>query len=312
MTYAQGGLIQAADYNGLVGGNPTDVAGTLNRVWGVGQNDRGYGQTAVSQVSAGATVTGSQWASLINNLNSAYRHNTNSSGTGLAAPTTGNTILFISTLSGYITDIYNNRLSTTGSGTTTTFSSSYSQSAAGGVSSTGSATRTVTFSSVDQCRYFWNAGGTITFDVTSVTNNDGTSRSGSIVTLANTNFNAKTVRARSAAARTGTGGASVTDVTASGFYNLTTSYTTFVSIAGQTYPYTGDSLLYQLLTNGTAGSYSGNGNVITLFFQTTSGTTGTGPSPTSDPMNVTVNYTITVTYPSTTYLTNSWGTATIA
>jgi hypothetical protein len=295
-----------------VGGNPTDVAGTINRVWGTGSNDRGYGQTAISQVSTGGVVTGSQWATLINNLNSAYRHNTGTAGTGLTAPVTGNTILFISTLSGYITDIFNNRLSATGTGTTTTFSSSYSQSAAGGVSSTGSATRTVTFSSVDQCRYFWNAGGTITFDVTSVTNNDGTSRSGSIVTLANTNFNAKTVRARSAAARTGTGGASVTDVTASGFYNLTTSYTTFVSIAGQTYPYTGDSLLYQLLTNGTAGSNAGNGNVITLFFQTTSGTTGTGPSPTSDPMNVTVNYTITVTYPSTTYLTNSWGTATIA
>jgi hypothetical protein len=312
MTYALGGLIQAADYNGLVGGNPTDVSGTINRVWSTGTNNRGWGQTAISQVSTGGVVTGPQWATLINNLNSAYRHCISTAGTGLTAPVTGDNIRFISTLSGYINDIFTNRVNTTGTGTTTTFSSSYSQSAAGGASSTGSATRTVTFASVDQCRYFWNAGGTITFDVTSVTNNDGTVRSGSIVTLANTNFNAKTIRATNAAARTGTGGAAVTDVTASGFYNLTTGYTTFVSIAGQTYPYTGDSVLYQILTNGTAGSNAGNGNVITLYFQTVSGSTGTGPSPTSDPMNVTVNYTITVTYPSTSYLSNTWGTATIA
>jgi hypothetical protein len=312
MTYAVGGLIQAADYNNLVGGNPTDVAGTLNRVWAIGQNDRGYGQTAVSQISTGNTVTAAQWASLLNNLNNAYRHSTNTSGTGLTAPTTGTIILFISTLSGYITDIFNNRLSATSTGSTTTGTYSYGQSAAGGSAATGSATRTVTFSSVDQCRYFWNAGGRITFDVTSVSNNNGSARSGSIVTLANTNFNAKTVLARSAQTRTGTGGASVTDVTASGFYNLTTGYTTFFSCNGQTYPYTGDSCQFRLLTNGTAGSYGGNGNVITLYFETVSGSAGTGPTPTSDPLDVTVNYSITVTYPSTSYLSNSWGTATIA
>ncbi len=311
MTFASGGLIQASDYNGFVGADPTTTAGTLNRVWGIGNNDAGYGQTAVAQVSAGNTVTAAQWASLINNLNNAYKHSISTAGTGLSAPTAGSRILFISTLAGYLTDIYNNRLNDTGNGTSTTFSSSYAQSAAGGTASTASATRTVTFSSVDACRYFWNAGGEITFDVTSVTNNDGTSRSASIVTLANTNFNAKTVKARSANARTGSGGAAVTDITASGFYNLVTTYTTFFNATGQTYPYTGDSCTYRLLTNGTAGSYSGNGNIITLYFETISGSTGTS-TPTSDAMNVTVNYTITVLYPETTYLTNSWGTATIA
>lgn len=312
MTYAAGGLIQASDYNTFAGGNPTDSTSSINRVWAIGNNDRGYGQTAISNVSVGGTVTAPQWATLINNLNSAYRHNTSTAGTGLAAPVTGGTILFISTLTGYITNINNNRLNSTGTGSTTTYTNSASFSAAGGVAGSTTITRTVTFSSVDQTRYFWNAGGRITFDVTSVTNNDGTTRSASIVTLANTNFNAKTVLARSALARTGTGGAAVTDVTANGFYNLTTSYQTFVNITGQTYPYTGDSVSYSILTNATAGSYGGNGNVITLRFIATSGSTGTGPTPTSDPMNVTINYTITVTYPSTTYLSNSWGTATIA
>lgn len=312
MTYAQFGLIEASDYNNIVGGNPTDVAGTFNRVWAVGQNDRGWGQTAVSQVSALSQVTAPQWATLINNLNNAYRQTISTGGTGLSAPVTGDTIFFISTLTGYVTDVFNNRLTATGTGTTTTYTNSASFSAAGGVAGQTTITRTVTFSSVDQTRYFWNAGGRITFDVTSVTNNDGTTRSGSIVTLANTNFNAKTILARSSLARTGTGGTSVTDVTGSGFYNLTTSYATYTQIFGQTYPYTGDYVDLSILTNGTAGSYSGNGNVITLRFIAVSGSAGTGPSPTSDPMNVTINYTITVTYPSTSYLSNSWGTATIA
>lgn len=312
MTYAAGGLIEATDYNNIVGGNPTDVAGTFNRVWAIGQNDRGWGQTAISQVSALSVITAPQWATLINNLNNAYRQTISTGGTGLTAPVTGDRILFISSLTGFVTDVFNNRLTATGTGTTTTFSSSASFSAAGGVQGSTTITRTITFSSVDQCRYFWNAGGRITFDVTSVTNVDGTTRSGSMVTLCNTNFNAKTTLARSSLARTGTGGAVTNDTTGSGFYNLITSYQTFCKIFGQTYPYSGDYIEYNLLTNGTAGSYGGNGNVITMQFIAVSATTGSGPSPTSDPMSVTINYTITVTYPSTSYLSNSWGTATIA
>jgi hypothetical protein len=311
MTYAQGGLIQAADYNGLVGGNPTDVAGTLNRVWAVGQNDRGYGQTAVSQVSAGATVTGPQWASLINNLNSAYRHNTNTSGTGLVAPTTGNTILFISTLSGYLTDIYNNRL-TASTGSITTGSYNFSMSAAGGTAVSGQGTRTVSWSSADNARYFWNAGGSVALEVTSVTNNNGTSRSASMVTLARTNFLRKTFYARRAAARAGTGGIVNYDYTTSyGFYELTTTYRNYTRLDGNTYPYTGDYVFIRILTNGTAGSYGGNGTQITINFYCYSDSTGTS-TPTADPIDVTVNYNVTAVYPSASYLSNTWGTATIA
>lgn len=310
MTYASGGLIQAADYNNIVGGDPTDVAGTINRVWGVGQNDRGYGQTAVSQVSAGATVTAAQWASLINTLNNAYRHNTNTSGTGLSAPTAGNTIQFISTLTGYVTDIYNNRLSTTGTGSTTSYSGSAGISAAGGSAGSTSIDRTVTFSSIDQCRYFWNAGGSVLFDVTSVSNNNGTARSGSMVTLANTNFNAKTLFAQRAGARTGTGGIVGADVTATGWYSLGTLSTYGCAISGQTYPYTEDNIELLYRTNGGAGSYGGNGNILYIRFNAVSGSAGTS-TPTLDPIDVTINYTVTVTYPSTAYLSNSWGTATI-
>jgi hypothetical protein len=55
MTYSSGGLIQATDYNGFVGGATT--AGTINYVWSTGNGQFGYGQTALSQVSATNTVT---------------------------------------------------------------------------------------------------------------------------------------------------------------------------------------------------------------------------------------------------------------
>ncbi len=47
MTYAQFGLIQAADFNTLVGGNPTTTVNTLNATWATGGGSAGYGQTAV-------------------------------------------------------------------------------------------------------------------------------------------------------------------------------------------------------------------------------------------------------------------------
>ena len=56
MTYAQYGTIQATDYNTLVGGDPTTTSGTLNAVWAIGGNDKGYGQTALGNVNVGAVV----------------------------------------------------------------------------------------------------------------------------------------------------------------------------------------------------------------------------------------------------------------
>ena len=47
MSYAQFSLIDASDFNGLAGGNPTTTAGTLNAVWATGGGTNGYGQTVI-------------------------------------------------------------------------------------------------------------------------------------------------------------------------------------------------------------------------------------------------------------------------
>ena len=64
MTYAAGNIIVATDYNGFV----ATSANNINAIWGTGSGDKGWGQTNISQVAVGGTVTATQWATLVANL----------------------------------------------------------------------------------------------------------------------------------------------------------------------------------------------------------------------------------------------------
>jgi hypothetical protein len=65
MTYTSGGLIQATDYNGFVS---STAGANVNDVWSTGSGASGWGQPALSTVSATNTITATQWASLVNTL----------------------------------------------------------------------------------------------------------------------------------------------------------------------------------------------------------------------------------------------------
>ena len=183
MTYSVGGLIEASDYNLFNGGSSgVSVSGQLNSVWGIGNGTNGYGQTTGANVSVGNNVTASQWATLINNLNNARKHQAGGGYTNLTAPVTGNRVDFISTLSSRLTDAYTNRLSFTGArGTTITGSNDVNTF--GEVIDTNvfntSRTATITFGSSDQARYFFNAGGALSF-FCAATDLAGTSRSNAL------------------------------------------------------------------------------------------------------------------------------------
>ena len=107
MSYSQGGKIDAADYNTFVGTSPSSTTNRINTVWSVGSGSAGYGQTAVSQVSAAGIVTATQWASLINTLNSILTHQAGS-GSGISATVAGGKINHLSSLSTSITTSYTN------------------------------------------------------------------------------------------------------------------------------------------------------------------------------------------------------------
>lgn len=309
MTYASGGLIQASDFNNIVGGSAgTQGGGTqLNPVWSTGQGNYGYGQTAVSNVSVSGTVAATNWASLVNTLNSARVHQSGS-GSGISAPTAGTTISYLSTLTSAVSTAATNRLSAATTGTTTSLSKSVTMSGSSASTVIGTITFTVTFPSVDQARYFFNAGGRLNLAYSAFTNTGGTARGTSIQTMAQTNFASKVLLAASYGARTGSGGTVITDTTTGGYYGLSSSTERFR--VNSTSYYTGDTFQVFYATNGTTGSYSANGNVITIVVTATSSSTGsTQPA---DNINVLLTMLLTATYPETTNLTNSWGTVTIA
>lgn len=306
MTYSQGGVVQAADYNGLVSGT-----NQLNTVWGVGTGDAGYGQTPVSTtVAAGGATAATEWTTLINTVNSVARHQTNN-GTNLGARTAGS-VIAATGLAGNINTFYTNRNTFGTQGTTltgTVFTNS--ATAATGVAYGESTVlfRYVTFSSGDAARYFFNCGGQLNFIVTNVTNNDATARSTDARTLILTNLaSVSAFRNGSNAGPGGTGGTLNINTTAFGYNNLTTSWTNTVQITSTTAPYTTDYVKAFFISNTQNSSGHGDkgsqvGFAINLYSPAHSAFNGS--------LNITVSTRVDVVYPETTYLTNVWGTPTI-
>ena len=310
MTYAQGGTIEASDYNNFLGAAAgTQGGGTqINPVWATGLASYGYGQTALSNVSVGGTVQATEWAGLINNINNASRHQSGSSA-GLTAPVAGDIITYITMLSSSISTVASNRLAVATTGASTNLNKTITLTASGGVAVSGNQVWTATFSSVDQARYFFNAGGNFKLEFVSATNTDGSQRSASVISLAQTGFTSKTLYATSWSSRTGTTGIATVDTTSGGFYGLTGSYATYLNINSSNYYYTSDYITLEAYSSGGAGSYGGNGNVINFRITLYSGTTGS-TQPT-DTINCSVTLKVTANYPPTTYLSNSWGTVSI-
>ena len=312
MAYSQGGLIEAADYNNFINGS-----NQLNTVWSTGTGNAGYGQTSIPTVSQSGLVSASQWASLINTLNSTLTHQSGS-GSGISGSiTAGQTVNYLSTLSTNINTAYTNRLNAASTGTTTTgtvYSPVVSATNNTTYGPTVFATRTATFASADQARYFFNAGGKLNLVITGVTNNDATARSTDAVSVIATEFGGMSFAGASNTQRTGTGG-TLTGSYTSGYYGLTTSAQTIATVTTTSSTYAGDYFTLNVLSNGTQGSHSDKGTVITfqlIYYSAHTSTTSGLYGSSGDTLNVTVNHRIDIVYPETTNLTNSWGTVTIA
>ena len=310
MTYSQGGLIQATDYNNFLNGS-----NQLNTVWSTGTGDAGYGQTALSTVSVGGLVTAAQWATLINTLNSILTHQAGS-GSGISATTAGTLISYLSTLSTNINTAYTNRRNYATSGTTVT-GATFSPTATAGQDATYNATvltRTITFNSgADSARYFFNAGGRFNFVITSVTNNDSTARSADAVSTIATYFGGiSNFGSRTNGGRTGTGGTAVTNNTTSGYYNLTTANLLITNITSTSVTYTADGANVNVKSNGVQGANADAGSVLTLYmnYYSLHTTYATGFN---DSLNITVNHRVDVVYPELTNITaNTWGAVVIS
>jgi hypothetical protein len=330
MTYSSGGLIQATDYNGFVS---TTAGANINDIWGTGATDKGWGQTAIGTVSTGGTVTATQWATLVNNLSS-MGSQTGTSLTARTAPVAGNTINILAALNTDITNCTTNRGNAAASGTAiTAFSGTTSKTAATGSGQSAwtiTFTHTITFPSANQARYFWNAGGLvkIMYGKTSTgTDHDAdwntlAGQCGSIFISGRVNSAAQTIAGTSYTGTTrvgGSGGTQTTLATTTGWYSLTSgaAATTLFQLNNASSPYTPEYI------RTTAAVNAGRTTLTLVTTWVDDGSSGAGVSSNISGGTATASPSASITGtapttlvnlipPSTTYLTNSWGTPTLA
>jgi hypothetical protein len=325
MTYTAGSLIEAADYNGFVASNASNV----NAIWSTGSTDRGYGQTSLANVAVAATVTATSWANLVNTVAAIANHQ-GTTITSRAAPVAGNTIAILNNLNTDIGTLTTNRGNAAGSGTAiTTFTGTSSKTTNTGSSAqaawTITFTHTITFPSANQARYFFNAGGLVRW----ITNKSSTGTSadtewndlastltGDIYISGGTATQVIAGTSYTGTTKVGGTGTPTTLLTTTGWYDLTTSDTLIYKQFADTSPYTGQFIQINAKTAG-----SGTQLVLTtLWSDPGSGTAGSnsiisGGTATSSPFSsfgtgpATI---VTLIPPSSTYLSNTWGTPTIA
>jgi hypothetical protein len=311
MSYAQFGLVEASDFNTRAGGNPTTTNTTVNAVWATGGGQTGYGQTAISNVASGQTVAATNWATMINNINSANAHQ-NGASTGLTAPSAGGIVTYLSALPTAITNINTNKANAAAQGSTQT----NTQTTAAAWTDYANFAFTCSFANGDAARYFFNAGGQISFSTTHPNTTAGINAAmntlctalGTIV-ISGQNSGSRTIAGTAYNGVTKVGGSGSTETlsTNSGYFGLNTANTLIVDQNSGTAPYTAtvQVLGYARTSAANVSGNADNGNVVSvnvvLDKVSGNGTLGSGST-----------CTLTITPPSVTNIANTWGTITLA
>jgi hypothetical protein len=317
MAYSPGGLIEATDYNGFVS---TTSGANVNNVWSTGSTDSGWGQSALATVSPAGSITATQWASLVNTISS-MASQTGTTITSRTAPVAGNTINILAALNTDLTNITTNRLNAVANGTQFTgWTGTNSKTAAtSGATWTITFTNTITWTSADAARYFFNAGGRIKIDVSKTATGDlgdpewndlANTLCGDIFITAGTGT--QTIASANYTGTTQVGGTGTPNIlaTTTGWYDLTAgaAATIVYKQFADTAPYTNNFIQHSI-----AKSADSTQLIITTLWSASDGDPISGGTASSEATPGTAPTTI-VTYfpPSTTYLTNSWGTPTVA
>lgn len=312
MTYAAGKLIQAVDYNSLIGSDPSATANRLNTTWATGSSTAGYGQPALANVSTGNSVAATSWANIVNTTSKAALHQ-GSSITSIPIPATGNVITYNSALSTNLSTVYNNRFNAAIQGATLantiTLGTTWSASA--------TFTHTVTFANGDAARYFFNSGGQLKITCSHANNTAGINF---LFNCLASNIGTIVLSAPSGSATANIAGVNYKGVTQIngnptgtivpdyGYYGLTTSDINIFVQTASTGPAEnlGSFILVKAKTNGTQGTNGDNGSIITIttfWYEDPPSTKTVGTGSTT---------TLTAYLPETTYLANTWGTISIA
>lgn len=306
MTYSTGNTILDDDYNifatGNAAGSGDNSVANINTLWGTGTGSFGLGQTdTVAAVSAGSTISATQWATLLTRMTSLGNH-TGVSITGISNPSAGDTIGAFGALSTNITNLFGNgRLGAHGSGA----DSSVASTSTSGWNTSSTLSKTITFADANKLRYFFNAGGLIrcawsrSGGTTSDQNTAWTnllSNAGTIVLSGSATNKTIASVAYTGITKIGGGGSPSTLTTTTGAFDLTATPTTLFAQSSTTYG-----------SNKIEVKFSISGNVITIFSDLSDDYTPPDPG-SPDNVDGTLTQTTTIRLPSTTYLADTWST----
>jgi hypothetical protein len=254
MAYVAGDTILDDEYNTFVNNGSSPYG--YNHFAGTGSGAYGLGQSTISTVSAGNTITAAQWNSLLTGMTNIANH-TNDTLTSTTAVSTGDTIAIKSALTTDLATLAASvaagspnatALTTTGTLQTGTSSSTWY--------GTFISTFTVTFASADAMRHYFNAGGKIRVSGArtgnGATGGGATSKDSNWTTLYS-NLGTITI-ASQASTRSGSGATLTTNGLANGFHDLTTGETTIIRLTEDTSPYTANYIDVTAQLNAAVGS----------------------------------------------------------
>ena len=321
MAYSSGSTILDDDYNIFATGNASgtgdDNTPNVNTVWGSGTGNKGYGQTnTLSPVSAGTTITATQWATLLNRISSMASHQ-GTSITSITNPTVGDIIEAYNALQSNLNSVFSNRLNAASSGSDIT--------SGGSVTGTTSwyteakTTTTISFSNSNAARYFFNAGGIIRLTpVRSGTNNsksiDWNELADEVGTIAFTNGTSSVIGGTTFTGTNKLGGSGSIDLIQSntGFYDLAPggSEVTIFRQFSDTSPYTANFIEVGVSLNS-------NSDQLTFTMTFRDDAEDVKEDPLGDPNDLdqvqgTTGCDHVVRQPSTQFISNSWGTPSIS
>ena len=317
MAYTSGGTIQALDYNLLAwGGNTTNTytsaTNNLAVVWGIGTGQFGYGQdvSLISAVTAATTVTATQWAGLVYTVNKTLGHQAGTAALltgavqgGNIGITAGATITAFANVSAAVTTVTTDKHNFNSTRGSTTASANFDGTAFDATSFTQ--TITVTFDSADKARYFFNSGGRLDL-VLSPVDLTGNAKEQSYTDLMNAvgtlSLDALT------STRSGSGETLTTDGLAIGYWDLTSSDQTILTLTSDNSTYTGNTLEIKAKVAGAGGSNGGLGTQVVYSIVYTDGADETF----DDAVSGTFRHRIDVIRPEVTYLADVWGTITVS
>ena len=249
-----------------------------NHFAGTGSGVYGLGQTSLSLVNAGDTITAAQWNSLFTAMSNIANH-TNDTLTSTGAVTAGDTIAVkaaleadLATLAASVAAGSPNAVAlTTSSGTAATQSTE-------GWDNTSTQELTVTFASANAMRWFFNAGGRVRVTVGIVspafTNPKDTAFADLGTGIGNLDIRSQTTTRSGTTETDSTEGSGL----ALGFHDLTTSYQELIRLTSDNANYTSNNIQISAKLDAAVGTAT----VMTIKMVATD-PTGDGPYESTNP-----------------------------